>query len=222
MLRQLTDLWRRHDLLEESWHECFNMLGTTHEMFVRAVEVLRRHEGSEVGEEILRRDRTVDAFQQEVRRKVMTHVTVHPQADLPAAMVLITIVGDVERIGDYAKNIVQLAQSYAGRLEGGPHEADLERVEATVEANFGRTRRSLEDSDEAPGREVLDETRWLSRLCDERVHGLVRAPPPELTPGQTAALALYLRHLKRINGHLGDVATAVVHPFDRIGFKNGS
>lgn len=222
MLRQLTELWRSHDLLEESWHECFQMLGTTHDMFLRAVEVLRRSEGTELGEEILRRDRTVDAFQQEVRRKVMTHCTIHPHADLPAAMVLITIVGDIERIGDYAKNIVELARHYPARLEGGPLEQDLQRVEATVEANFGRARRSIEESDEAPGREVLEETRWLSRLCDERLHGLVRAPAPELTSGQTAALALYLRHLKRINGHLGDVATSVVHPFDRIGFKSPS
>jgi hypothetical protein len=40
-----------------------------------------------------------------------------------------------------------------------------------------------------------------------------------MTVNQSTALALYFRQLKRINSHLGDVATAVVNPFDRIGFK---
>ena len=67
--------------------------------------------------------------------------------------------------------------------------------------------------------EVLKETSWLSKLCDERVHDLVAGNVEDVTANQSTALALYFRQLKRVNSHLGDVATAVVNPFDRIGFK---
>lgn len=220
MLEQLKELWTRHDLLQDAWQECYRMLDVAHEMYGPAVRALRQSDGGDALDGVVERDRTVDALHQEVRRMVMTHAAVRPQADLPAAMVLITVVNDVERIGDYAKNVAELARSYPQRLEGGPLEADVARVEEAVEANFGRVRRCIEDGDEALAREVLEAARELSELCSARLHELVHAPNDALQAHQATALALYLRYLKRINGHLGDIATAVAHPFDRIGVKS--
>lgn len=217
MWQNILALWKSDSLLDEAWQDSYKMLDIDHEMFEQARHILRQTEGQEGGEVVAARDREVDAFEQDVRRKVLTHCVVQGSADLAPAMVLVTIVTDIERIGDYTKSIVELARNYPTRLEGGPLEADLQRIEAAVSKSFERTRRCIETSDVQLANEQLTETTWLSRLCDDRVLDLVRAPAPELTTAQAVALALYLRQLKRINGHLGDVATAVVNPFDRIG-----
>ena len=219
MLRRIKELWKSDNLLAQAWQDTYRMLDIDHDMFDRAIQLLRQSDSADAGDEILARDKEVDAFEHEVRRKVLTHCSVNSGSDLVGSMMLVTIVIDIERIGDYTKNIISLARSYPSRLEGGSLEPDLVRIEATVVENFDRTRAALEDSNEELAHEVLKETSWLSKLCDERVHDLVAGNVEDVTANQSTALALYFRQLKRVNSHLGDVATAVVNPFDRIGFK---
>ncbi len=219
MWKSIKELWKSDNLLAQAWKDSYRMLDIDQEMFGQAVECLRHSENPDARDAILARDKEVDAFEQEVRRKVLTHCSVRAGSDLTGAMMLVTIVIDIERIGDYTKNIVELARSYPTRLDAGPMEGDLQRIEATVATNFSLTRRAIEASDEAVANEVLKATTWLSKLCDDRVRDLVAAPVGDMTVNQSTALALYFRQLKRINSHLGDIATAVVNPFDRIGFK---
>jgi len=47
----------------------------------------------------------------------------------------------------------------------------------------------------------------------------VQEKDPSIRPGDAAAMALYIRFLKRVNSHLRNITTSVVNPFDRIGFN---
>ncbi|MDP7631873.1 MAG: phosphate uptake regulator PhoU [Candidatus Latescibacteria bacterium] len=220
MWKSIIELWKSDNLLAQAWRDTYRMLDIDQEMFSQAVDSLRHSDDSaDARDAILALDKEVDEFEQEVRRKVLTHCSVRAGSDLTGSMMLVTIVIDIERIGDYTKNIVELARNYPSRLEAGPLEDDLQRIEATVTSNFDLTRKAIENSDEEMANQVLTETKWISKLCDDRVRDLVAAPVGEMTVNQSTALALYFRQLKRINSHLGDVATAVVNPFDRIGFK---
>ena len=60
---------------------------------------------------------------------------------------------------------------------------------------------------------------WIAKVSDENLMALVKQIDPTITAGSAAALALYFRSLKRINAHLRNVATGVVNPFHRIGYK---
>jgi phosphate transport system protein len=64
-------------------------------------------------------DKQVNRFERDVRRKVMTHLTVCGPADLAAGLVLVNVVIDIERIADYAKNIFDLARYHPRRLHAG-------------------------------------------------------------------------------------------------------
>ncbi len=44
-------------------------------------------------------------------------------------------------------------------------------------------------------------------------------PDNNLTTADAVCLALYARYLKRINAHLTNIASAIVNPFPRIGFR---
>ena len=88
-----------------------------------------------------------------------------------------------------------------------------------MKENFVRTRACIETPDEELASKVLEETKWISRMCDTSLMGLVKEEDTSISSGQAVSLALYFRWLKRINSHLGDIATSVVNPFHRIGFK---
>ncbi len=219
MWKNLIKIWRTDNLLNDAWGESFQMLQIDQEMFLEAVRVLRETDGATESAGILRMDAKVDAYEQEVRRKLMTHCSVQGPSEMPQSMVLVTLVIDLERIGDYVKNIVNLAVNHPRRLEGGHLEGDLRRVEEAVKHNFVRTRECLDPPDEELASEILEETKWISRVCDDSLMSLVKEEEAGIASGQAVSLALYFRWLKRINSHLGDIATSVVYPFDRIGFK---
>ena len=219
MWRDLTRIWRTSDLLKDAWRESYKMLEIDQEMFLEGIRILRESADTEANQEILDKDKIVDAYEQEVRRKVMTHCAVQGPASMAQSMVLVTIVIDIERIGDYIKNMVNLAINHPERLTGGMYEDNLKRVEEAVKENFVRTRACIESSDEAVATTVLKETKWISQVCESSLLGLTRGEDPDISSGQAVSLALYFRWLKRINSHLGDIATSVVNPFDRIGFK---
>jgi phosphate uptake regulator len=131
----------------------------------------------------------------------------------------VSIIIDIERIGDYTKNIVELAIAHPGKLEGGKFEKDLLRVEASVEDNLVRTRSCFETGDKKSALKLLEEYKWVNDVCDDSLTGLIRNDDKDIRPGDAVALGIYFRWLKRINSHLRNIITSVVNPFDRIGFE---
>ncbi len=218
MWKLLLRFLRSDNLLKQAWDECFEMLDVANEMFTEAVRVLRESDTADMSADIIAKDAKVDAFEQDVRKKVLTHCAIQ-NADIPTAMVLVTIVIDIERVGDYIKNCVHLAQNHPERLTGGRYEDALERVEAAVKKNFVETRACLEEDDPESARKLLEEYGWVKALCEESLGGLLRGQDETLSSGQAVTLALYFRWLRRINSHLHNLNTAVANPFDRIGFK---
>ncbi|UCE22900.1 MAG: hypothetical protein JSV46_12045 [Candidatus Aminicenantes bacterium] len=130
-----------------------------------------------------------------------------------------SIIIDIERIGDYTKNIVGLAVDHPGKLKGGKFEEDLQRVETAVEDNLVKTRACFETGDRNLALELLEKYKWVNDVCDDSLEGLIKEEDKDIRPGDAVALGIYFRWLKRINSHLRNITTSVVNPFDRIGFE---
>jgi phosphate uptake regulator len=219
MWKQLIKMWTSDNLMEEAWKESFEMLEITHEMFLEAMRILRESDDTIIRKEIRDKDRVVNEYLQDVRRKVMTHCTVQGPNELPGGLVLVSIVIDIERIGDYTKNIVDLALVHPQKLDGGIFESSLTKVENAVKDNFIRTKLCIESSDPSAAMKLLKDYEWVNPECDERTMALIQGKDEKLACGDSATLALYFRWLKRINSHLRNITTSVVNPFDRIGFN---
>ena len=59
----------------------------------------------------------------------------------------------------------------------------------------------------------------LSAICEGVIERLVSGEVEELGASKAAAIALYVRHLKRIGAHSRNIMTSVVNPFHRIGSR---
>jgi phosphate uptake regulator len=133
-------------------------------------------------------------------------------------LALVSIIIDIERLGDYAKNMVELALYHPGKLHGGEFEEMISRIETAVGDNFSQTKDCLERECGDSALELLEKYAWVNETCDEIVVDLVKEKDQNIKPGDAASLALYTRWLKRINSHLRNITTSVINPFDRIGF----
>ena len=220
MWKELTNLWRSDDLLEQAWNKSFDMLEIAQEMYVEAVRILRESNDTVVNREIRQKDKYVNKYEEEVRRKVMTHCTMQGSEKLSGGMVLVSIVIDIERIGDYCKNILDLAEAHPARLAVGTYEDSFKRIEQEVKSRFKETISVLKNQDVAKAEEMMGTFKMeVSSICDNIVNELVKGSSDGLSSSDTVALALYARYLKRISAHLNNMITSVVNPFERIGFR---
>jgi phosphate uptake regulator len=188
-------------------------------MFTEAKESLRQREDSEIDLGIKQTDKKVNSYEREVRRMVLNHLVVSGNVDLPSGLILISIIIDIERIGDYAKNMVELAVDHPGKLHGGEFEETLSRIEEGVGDNFIQAKKCFEEANTNLALELLKKYAWVNDACDDIVKDVVREKDKSIEPGDAAALVLYTRWLKRINSHLRNITTSVVNPFDCIGFQ---
>jgi phosphate transport system protein len=219
MFKQLLAVFRKDTLMNRAYERSFEMITVTHNMFLKAKKSLRHTEDNQIDIDIYDKDIEVNKFEREVRRNVLNHLILSDKAELPSGLILVSIIIDIERIGDYTKNIVELAMNHPEKLDGMDFEADLQKIEQAVSELFNKTRTCFEKSDKELALTILDEYKWINRSCDDIVLKLVKMKSSEMSTAEAVSLALYLRWLKRIHSHLRNIVTSVVNPFDRIGFK---
>ncbi len=219
MLKELFAIFKKDTLLDRAYRRSYEMVDITWEMFLKAKKSLRGADLNKLDVNIYDRDVEVNKYQREVRRNVLSHLTVAGADDIYSGLLLVSIIIDIERVGDYTKNMVEMAMNYPAKLHGGMFEEDLEKIEAAVEDTFGRVRKIFETSDVQDAEKLLSEYHWVNRLCDQHVIDYIKGVDKNISSNDAASLALYFRYLKRINSHLRNIATSVVNPFDQIGFR---
>jgi phosphate uptake regulator len=219
MFKKWLEIFRKDSLLDRAYQRSFEMLDITRSMHIEAKISLRQREDTEIDLKVKDTDKKVNSYEREVRRMVLNHLAVACPANLPSGLVLVSIIVDIERLGDYAKNMVELALDHPGKLHGGEFEEKVVRIEEAVEDNFSQTKKCFEEGDADLAFQLLNKYAWVNESCDDIVVNLVKKKDEEIIPGDAAALALYTRWLKRINSHLRNITTSVVNPFDRIGFE---
>ncbi len=221
MLKQFLEMFRKDNLLQQAFDRSVEMLEMDSRMFATAVESLRRRDDARLDMDVYAADQKINHYERDVRRKAMTHLALGAPTDLHAGLVLISIVIDIERIGDYTKNIVDLALRHPERLLCGPFEKRVNRIEATVMQAFDTLIESLPNSNSETAAMVMSEHWWITRKADDIVNRLIDGETGLEGP-DAVAVALYARYLKRISAHQMNIASSIVNPFDRIGFRDRS
>ena len=217
MWKELRALFKKDGLCNEAFDECMVMLRESLGMFRDATVSFRVEGTPEV--DIYARDRRINKFQRSVRRNIVTHLAVSANPNVNGALVLTSIVIDIERIGDYAKNIVELASAHPTIFDGGRLQGNIIGIERTVEKIFNNLLPALEDSDIDLARKVIGDHQMVAEEVDDLMEDLIAGKVMSENSGEAVTAALYLRYLKRISAHLKNVATSVVNPYYRIGFR---
>lgn len=220
MLKELQQLFRRKNLIQEAVDASIEMLQDDWEMFQESVKSLRESDSNEIALDIEEKDAKINEYEREVRKKVLTHLAVNDVSDLNAGLVLISIVIDIERIGDYTKNIVDLAQNHPGRLVVNQYEDEVKSIEKTISKNFGVLIDAFEKGEVESAKLLLNELWKVKKQCDRINMTLLQSENIDFKPNDAVAFALYMRYLKRVAGHLMNIATSLVNPFHKIGYRS--
>ena len=218
--RVLGALFGRKGLIEEARAEAMKMLDQGREMFEKATIALFAEETPEVRQWIRTMDRKLNEEQQAIRRKVFEHLLISRGDQLYEGMVLVTIVVDLERIGDYTKNFGELVEMMPHGMALDGYEALINQLREDALQLFDLTRAAHVQEDPARVEQAMALYDSISKTCDGTVRQIFKdAEKNESVPKRLLAIVLVLRYMKRVCAHLKNITTAVTSPVDRIGFR---
>ena len=221
VFKDLVTIWNSEDSLSQAWTSSNEMLHLSHEMFTDSVNALRSGEKNKVIKSIKLRDEEINQYHRDIRKKVVTYYSVSKDVtNINSGLVLINMVVDIERVGDYTKNILDLAKHYPKKLRSEKISEDLRIIEQAVIERFQNTVKAVEEMDEMAAKELIKSNRSdLGRLSDNLV---ASSKSGDLKIGEehmASSMVLYARYLKRIGAHLKNITSVVINPFESIGYK---
>jgi phosphate uptake regulator len=221
LFKDVINLWKADDLLSQSWDESYKMLNLSHEIFQQALIYLRNGENIDTLKALKKRDKEINEYQRDVRRKVLTHYAVKQDtSDMADGLILINMVVDIERIGDYCKNILDLAINHDQSIKSSEISKDLAMIEEEVKSRFEKTIQAIQAQDVEIAQSLMEGYKeQMTGKADEIVNGILKDELHFGSEARTASIALYARYLKRIGAHLKNITTTLVNPFDAIGYK---
>jgi phosphate uptake regulator len=217
MLRELLSIFRADRPLADMGANFSEMLRLTHQMTLQA-GVLFFGDSQEPTErtEIYKTDVQVNKLERTIRKQVIAHLSLQgTSASLPYCLLLMSLVKDVERIGDYAKNLSEVREYHPNPLPDDEIAAELREIRARVELTFDRTAEVFPASDREGALELTREGRVLTHRCDALVEKIARS---EYGARSATAMVMGTRFYKRIAAHLLNVLSSVVMPLHKLDY----
>ena len=219
MFKQIFEIFKSDSLYEQALSECHEMLDIDLTMFKESIKSLRKSDSTEIKIDIFAMDKKINEFERDVRRKVMTHLAIGGKEDIGSGLILVSVVIDIERIGDYTKNIYDLAINHPKKLHGGSLESRIDQIEKTVFNLFEESIYAFKNQDIEKARLLMSQYKKdISTQADDITNEIVMGKISDLDIGSASAIGLYSRYLKRIAAHSRNIISSVVNPFERIGY----
>ena len=219
MLKQIIQAFRRKDVVKELSVRIGEMLDAAHWMFDRASEVvMAKVEGSAVAESLYARDREINRIEQEIRERIMTHLSVGNDADLVPCLALMSLVKDAERIGDYCKNIFEVGKFRKAPFRHQEFAQPIDEIRTSIADLFEPVKQAFLKTDADAAKKIRDKARDLSARCDMIVQQLLNIDD-SFTGSEAVAYVLLTRHYKRVEAHLSNIATSIITPLPLLDFQ---
>lgn len=216
MFRYIFDRRKTRGLLLQALEETRKMLKREEKMFSTAVESIMNNREADI--DLHKYDVEINRGEKVVRRMMLEHLTVNPKQDLPACLVLVSIVIDVERIGDYTKSIFELGRLYENELGTDKYVEECRKMRQLIHPMFQQTIDAFIESRLDEAKEVMEKHKKIKANCDRLIKDVViKGSVPR---GKCVVLTLLARYFRRVSAHLSNIASSVVNPFDEIGFDD--
>ena len=214
MFKQIFDVWKKENLLKQVLQSTEKMFRIVSQNFDVASEQLIGK--LEAKQDIYETDRQINELEREVRRKVLEHLSINPKQDLSSSLILITVVKDLERIGDYIKNIFELSYHYSKPLPKNTYTDVLIDLTSQMSKVLKDSVRVFNNADVKTAKEYYKFYRKVTEKTDHLIEALLEEK--EITIREAVVYALFARYLKRISAHLANVLTTVINPFHQVGY----
>lgn len=168
-----------------------------------------------VRDDLYTTDKAINELHREVRREMIVHSAVNSRnLDIPLLLSYMTMSKDIERIGDYCKNLFEIAETGNTFTKG----EDLDNY-IGLRNDIGKLIVNLQSclnlEDETKVHDLITLGSSMSTDLDNKITALLENKETIEYPVSTT---LFYRYLKRIVSHIVNASTALIMPTDQIDY----
>lgn len=168
-----------------------------------------------VRDDLYNTDKAINELHREVRREMIIHSAVNSRnLDIPLLLSYMTMSKDIERIGDYCKNLFEIAETGNSFAKGDDLDAYME-LKNDIGKLIVYLQSCLNLDDESKVQDLITLGSSLNNDLDEKITALLEDKEKIQYP---VATTLFYRYLKRIVSHIVNAATAIIMPTDQIDY----
>jgi phosphate transport system protein len=218
MLAEILAVLRAHDTLNEALQLYNSMVENVREMYALAMAALRGESPADaVKGRVYEIDKKVNEQERGIRRMLVNHLSLRSGHDAPACLVLMSVVKDTERLGDYCKNLFEVAQMFGQPLAQGRYMTPLVDISKKVESLLAKIGEAFVKSEREIAIAVCHESHTVASECDMILKQLMK---DDIPTHKAVAYSLLSRYFKRLARHLGNIASSVVLGVEQIDFEH--
>ena len=219
MIKSIFNIWKKHALLNEALDDIKKMFQLINKNYKLAMSALIENLDQQKNK-IYANDKIINELEKGVRRKILKHLTLDPKQDLSYSLIMITVVKDLERIGDYLKNVIELAIENPAKLAMNPYTSDLVRIKDELGKKLVKAESAFINSNEKKAREIYNFSRRVTTRTDAIILHILNDQGQKVK--DAVLTALLTRYLKRISSHLANIMTSIINPFHLMGYDHKS
>ena len=130
-------------------------------------------------------------------------------------MLFVSLVKDVERIGDYAKNLSELPDMGQAPFPDDDLIHEFLEIRKGIEGSFEASLEVFESSDQEEAIALIRQGRDVAHRCDALIGRIAKSTYDAST---TTVLVLAARYYKRIGGHVLNVLSSVIMPLHKVDY----
>ena len=200
---------KRESGLDHIVARAVGMLGDARHSFdLATLALLTNTDTAAVEADIRATDERINNMEQQLRAELVVHVTVQGSTDIGSVLGMILLLKKIERIGDQATNVLDLAESGV-RLAGEPDTEAMLAERGLISTMFGEAADLLSEPDAERTEEFTE--RVLAVIAEHRakIESYLHSDRPgrEVVPR-----AIYYRYLKRIVANLLGIVHTAAEP----------
>lgn len=219
MLREMIAVWKHQQFMKSVVEEFGQMLKDDEHVLNTAWGALAGEvEVDSIKESIHDKDKSVNKHERDIRRRLLEHLSINPGQDVSGCLVMMSLVKDAERIGDYSKNIYDVAVMLHKDAKQMKYFAKLAALHGRIKIHMGQLEGAFVNGNQDAAQLILKEYGPIKDECSQILNDIFL---DDLPSREAIATALLSRFLKRINSHISNIASGLVYPLDQIDFVRG-
>ncbi|MCK5491142.1 MAG: hypothetical protein KAI67_04840 [Candidatus Pacebacteria bacterium] len=213
MFKKLMEILQRENLLKQSVDTLEIMLKKNRETFKLVTDFLVI--GKEIEKNIHNEDKKINRYEIEIRKKILEHVSINPEQDVTFALILLGATRDIERTGDFMKNIYDISLKLEGGFSSNKYTEIIKKQINIILEMFDLTHDAFINSDEEKAKKVVQMHK--NKVCSRSDQIIMDTIDDVDIKAKNAVIyALLAVYFRRIGAHLANVASSVISPFEKI------
>ena len=222
---EVADIWTKKPILDHAYKDALYMLQGDKFMFnevcnvlISGVTIRKAHGDKNIVEVIDAEDERINSYAQKLRNRIMEYLAANSAPNVASALILTSIIIDLERLGDYTKDLARMTLLKPVEMKG-KYFAAICNVKNNILKMFELTANAFENKDKEKASTVMHMNSDVRKATDDVL--LKLDTDKNLAGHYGVVYAFYIRFFRRVSAHLENIASSVIAPFPYLGFKKG-